>query len=105
MEHARPFTIEGDGIRLTLRVKPRAGRNALEGLANIGGRTALQVRLAAVPVDGAANKALIAFMATTLGVRKSDIEILSGDTNRLKLLHIAGDTARLSERIAAILAE
>ena len=103
MDRALPFTIEAEGIRLALRVKPRAGRNAVEGVTTVGGRAALQVRLAAVPVDGAANKALIAFMATTLGVRKADIEILSGDSSRLKLLHVAGDPALLSERIAAAL--
>jgi uncharacterized protein (TIGR00251 family) len=63
------------------------------------GRSALQLRLAAPPVDGAANKALIAFLADALDLRKSDIVIRSGETSRLKVLHLGGDTTAIIARL------
>ena len=58
------------------------------------------IRLAAPPVDGAANDALIAFLATTFGVPRRAISILSGDRGRQKRVAIAGATA---EAVAAAL--
>ena len=93
-----PFTISTDGARLTVRLTPRAKRDALGGLVDAGdGRMALSVRLAAPPVEGAANRALIAFLADRLGVPKSAISIDSGEKSRLKIVRIAGtDATRIS---------
>ena len=52
----------------------------------------LKIRLTAPPVDNAANEALVRFLAGVLGVPKSDIEILSGQTSRQKTLRISGIT-------------
>ncbi len=68
---------------------PRAARNALDGVVE----GALRVRLIAPPVEGAANKALIAFLATTLGVPKRDIAVVTGERGRHKLIRITGLTA------------
>lgn len=68
------------------------------------GRSLLKLRLKAPPVDGAANGALIAFLAEKLGLRKADITIRSGETGRTKLLHLAGDSAVLLEKLEAWLA-
>ena len=57
------------------------------------GRTAIGVKLAAPPVDGAANAALTLFLATCLGVPRSAVEILSGEKSRLKIVRVAGCTA------------
>jgi uncharacterized protein len=54
------------------------------------GRPALAVRLAAAPVDGAANKALTSFVAAALGVPRSAVRIISGENSRFKRLRIAG---------------
>jgi hypothetical protein len=59
------------------------------------GRAALQIRLSAPPVEGAANVALIAFLAETLEMRKADISIRSGQTSRVKILHLSGDSATI----------
>ena len=62
----------------------------------------LKVRVAAPPVDGAANFALIALLAKAMSVPKSAISIASGKTARVKTMEIAGDVAELRDRLALI---
>ena len=81
---------------LDIHVIPRARRSEVAG--ERGG--ALLVRLAAPPVEGAANDALIEFLATTLGLPRRDIHIVSGERSRRKRVAIAGMTA---EQVRAIL--
>jgi uncharacterized protein YggU (UPF0235/DUF167 family) len=78
-------------LRLAVRLTPRGGREAIDGWAVDGdGRPYLKVRVAAPPVEGAANVALIAFLAKALGLPKSSLTIASGAGARLKLIDIAG---------------
>ena len=82
--------------RLAVRLTPRGGREAVEGWAVDGdGRPYLKVRVAAPPVEGAANAALLALLAKTLGVPKSSLSIASGAGARLKLVDV-GDCDALS---------
>jgi len=82
---------------LQVRVQPRASQNALVGWQ----AGALKVRLTAPPVEGAANVALVAFLAEQLQVRRSEIELLSGDTGRNKRLGIRSLSAEeLDARLA-----
>jgi len=74
------------GVELDVRVIPRAKRTEAAGLRN----GALVVRLAAPPVDGAANTALVAFLASTLGVPSRAVQLLSGERGRQKRILIAG---------------
>ena len=87
-----PYSLDADGsARLAVRLTPRAEKDELRGLVDTGGgRAALAVRVAAPPVDGAANQALIAFLARKLDVPKSSIRLVSGETSRLKILRISG---------------
>ena len=86
-----PVSADGEGgARLRVRVTPRAKRTALAGLADIDGKPALAIRLAAPPVDGAANKALLGFLADALKMPKSALRIVSGETSRLKIVAIRG---------------
>ena len=71
---------------LEIRVIPRAGRSGFAGLRD----GALLVRLAAAPVDGAANDELIALIAKTLRIPKRDVTIVSGERSRSKRIRIAG---------------
>ena len=97
---AKPYTVMAGGVRLAVRLTPRAGRDGVDGIGmGADGRAMLRVRLAAPPVDGAANEALIDFLANTLGVRKKDIVIRSGQAGRLKILEIVGDTAALRAKL------
>ncbi|MER2265096.1 DUF167 family protein [Methylobacterium oxalidis] len=99
-----PWTIDGEGLRLSVRLTPRGGRDALDGVGTgADGPAVLQVRVAAPPVEGAANAALIALLAEALRTRRSDIVVLSGETARLKVLRLAGDGPALAERLAAVL--
>jgi uncharacterized protein (TIGR00251 family) len=78
-----------DGAILALKVIPRAGRTALAGTRN----GALLVRLAAAPVDGAANDALIAWLADVLDVPKQQLALISGSHSRSKRVKVIGMTA------------
>jgi len=73
-------------VDLEIRVIPRAGRSGFAGLRD----GALLVRLAAAPVDGAANDELIALLAKALRIPKRDITIVSGERSRSKRIRIAG---------------
>jgi len=73
-------------VDLEIRVIPRAGRSGFGGLRD----GALLVRLAAAPVDGAANDELIALLAKTLRIPKRNITIVSGERSRSKRVRIAG---------------
>src|SRR3954463_6388612 len=98
----KPYAAAEGGVRLAVRVVPRAGRDGVDGIVqDAEGRPLLKLRLAAPPVEGAANAALIAFLAQTLCLRKADITIRSGETGRTKLLHLAGDSAILLKRLDA----
>ena len=80
--------LAGDGADavLTLHVQPGAKRTELAGMHG----EALKIRLAAPPVDGRANDCLIGFIAKTLDVAKSRVELLSGASSRAKRLRILG---------------
>lgn len=69
-----------DGLLFTITVQPRSSKNAVVGRHG----DTLKVKLTAPPVDGAANKACVAFLAKQLGVAKSQMEIVSGQTARTK---------------------
>lgn len=101
-----PWTVDGEGLRLSVRLTPRGGRDALGGIGTgADGRAVLQVRVAALPLEGAANAALVALLAEALRMRRSDIAVLSGETARMKVLRLAGDGPALAGRLAAVLGD
>ena len=102
----RPFSVAAGGVRLAVRLTPRAKRNGIDGIVlGADDRPALQLRVAAPPVEGAANAALIAFIAGALELRKSDIRIVSGQTARVKILELSGDGAAIMARLNAWIAQ
>ncbi len=81
-------------------VKPRAKRNQIVGLRE----SALHVSLTAPPVEGKANEALVGLLAELLGVRRKQIEIVSGLHSRHKVIRVADiDTAELRRRVEELL--
>ena len=77
------------GVTLAVRVTPRARKNEIVSIAG----KAIKVKLAAPPVEGAANAALCAFLAEQLGVRKSAVTLVAGQTSRHKVVRVEGVTA------------
>jgi len=73
---------DDDGLLLPVRVQPGAARQALEGEHQ--GR--LKVALNAPPEKGKANKALLRYLAKTLGISRTSVALVSGHTNRNKLV-------------------
>ena len=101
----KPYAAVEGGVRLALRLTPRAARNGVDGIVqDSDGRPLLKLRLVAPPVDGAANEALIAYLAKALSLRLADITIRSGETGRVKILHLAGDGAAILQKLDAWLA-
>ncbi len=88
---------EAGALVFSVRVAPRASRSAVLGVHE----GALKVALTAPPVDGAANAALIAFLAKSLGVPKRDVIIEQGETSRSKRLRVAGVTRAQLEALLA----
>ena len=82
------ITSTAEGVELTVRVIPRARTTEISGERD----GALGVRVAAPPVEGAANDALVAFFAAALRVPRRAIRILSGERGRQKRIAIAGVT-------------
>ena len=76
-------------VVLEVVVQPRASRTRPVG--EHGGR--LKIQLAAPPVDGEANRALVEFLAEALGIRKGDVTIERGETGRRKTVRVAGVAA------------
>ena len=82
-----PFlTDTPDGAVLSLRIIPRAAKNAIQGVHG----DALKIRLCAPPVEGAANSALVEFISDVLSIPRARIQLLSGQTSRNKRVLLAG---------------
>ena len=77
---------DGDGVTLRLHVQPGARKTELAGRHG----DALKIRLAAPPVDGKANACLIAYLADRLGVAKSAVSLVSGESARAKRVRVGG---------------
>src|SRR6266571_5672625 len=86
MSPATGKRVVGPHVTLSLRVQPRASRNAVVGWTG----DTLNIRLTAPPVEGAANDACLAFLADLLDLPQSHIEILKGVRSRNKVIRITG---------------
>ena len=92
-----PFRASAEGTRIAVRVQPRASRNEVAGLYG----KELRIRLTAPPVDGAANGALIEFLAEKLRLARSEITLVSGQGGRSKVVLARGITpAEAAQRLA-----
>lgn len=85
-------------VRLSVRVQPRASRDAIAGVHE----GALKVALTAPPVEGEANAALVQLLAKVLGVAKRDVRLVAGEKSRRKTLEIIGvDVAQVRAKLGA----
>jgi uncharacterized protein len=77
-----------NGVVLSVKLQPRAKANEIEGpLGN-----ELKIKITAPPVDGAANEALLRFLAKRLGRQRASIQLLQGKTSQHKKVHLSGVT-------------
>jgi uncharacterized protein YggU (UPF0235/DUF167 family) len=101
----RPWAAVAGGVSLSVRLTPKGGRDAIDGIEQLAdGRAVLKARVAVAPSEGAANDALIRLIAKQLCVPPRDVALGAGASSRLKRLAIAGDPPRLIaalEKIAA----
>lgn len=75
-----------ESCQIRVRVSPRSSRNKIEAV----GPDEFKVWVTAPPVDGEANEAVCVLIAKTLGITKSNVSVVSGDTSRNKTLRIEG---------------
>jgi uncharacterized protein (TIGR00251 family) len=100
---AAAWIATGDGLILTVRLTPKGGRDAIDGLERLAdGRMVLKARVRAPPSEGAANAALIRLLAQVFAVRPGAVSLLAGATARIKRVGIAGDPAALAAVAARI---
>jgi uncharacterized protein (TIGR00251 family) len=95
-----PFSPVSDGVRIRLRVQPRARRNRVGGLApEADGGTALRVAVTAPPEDGKANAAVVGQLAEAWKLPKSSLSVVAGAADRRKTIHLQGDPRRLMQAL------
>ena len=87
-ERISPISRHGGGSAIAIHVTPRASRSTLEESTD----GLLRVRIAAPPVDGAANVVLLRFLADVLHVPRSQLKIVSGKSSRRKVVMVDGLT-------------
>jgi uncharacterized protein (TIGR00251 family) len=88
----RPWSATAQGVVLTVRLTPKGGRDAVEGIGQLSdGRSVLKARVRAAATEGSANSALLKLIAKTLSVPLRDVSLQAGATARVKRLSIAGD--------------
>jgi uncharacterized protein len=92
----KPWVQLADGIALDVRLTPRSGRDAIEGVERrADGRTVLKAKVRAAPFEGQANEALCRLLAHELGLAPRRVEIAAGEGARIKRLRITGDPRML----------
>lgn len=91
-----------NGVTVRIRLTPKARREGTEGIyTDSEGEESLKIAVNAPPADGLANKALIALLSKLWKIPKSSFKIISGATDRNKVLAIEGNEGGLFERLCA----
>jgi uncharacterized protein (TIGR00251 family) len=100
-----PWTALPGGLALSLRLTPKGGRDAIDGVARLAdGRSVLKVRVRAPASDGAANAALVALLARALRTAPRTVRIVAGASGRRKQVTVEGDAASLAAALEKSLA-
>jgi hypothetical protein len=98
-----PWQLAADGLLLTVRLTPKAGRDAIDGIEQMtDGRSVLKARVRAAASDGEANAALVRLVARSLAVAPRQVSLIAGATARLKRLKIEGSAPALARSLATI---
>jgi uncharacterized protein len=101
-----PWIAVADGLRLSVRLTPKGGRDAIDGVGTLAdGGKVLQARVRAAPSEGEANAALIGLLAKKLGVAARDVRLEAGASARLKRIKVFGNGAALAARLDRMVRE
>ncbi len=99
----RPWAVCADGLLVTVRLTPRGGRDAIEGIeSRADGRCVLKARVRAAATEGEANDALTRLLASTAGVAPRAVHLVGGATSRIKRVHIGGDPRAIAAALTGI---
>jgi uncharacterized protein len=106
MPARRPWRVALPGLSLTVRVTPKGGRDAIDGIADLAdGTCVLKVRVRAAASDGEANAALLRVLAQALDVPVREVSLVAGGRGRVKRLQIGGAGAGLAVVLEKLCAE
>jgi len=100
---ARPWAVTPDGLAVTVRLTPRGGRDAIDGIEQRSdGQCVLKARVRAAATEGEANAALVALLARAASVPPRDVALVGGATARIKRLTITGHGPTLAAALEKI---
>lgn len=101
--HRGWFRRRSDGVRVSIKVTPRAARGGIKGVEiDARGDAYLAVRVAAPPENGKANAETVRLLARRLGVANRDLSVVHGMSGRRKVLHLRGAPETLSAKLEAL---
>jgi len=91
-------------VRVSIRVRPGASRTLVAGAYGAGADARLVVAVTSRAVDGAATEAALRAIAEAVGIRRSDVELVSGHTSRNKVVALRGNPSELKQAIERLMA-
>ncbi|HLN36903.1 MAG TPA: DUF167 family protein [Xanthobacteraceae bacterium] len=95
-----PWTHSADGVIVDVRLTPRGGRDAIEGIERrADGRVVLKARVRAAPFEGQANTALCRLLADVLDTAPRQVTLVAGATARVKRIRITGAANAIVEKL------
>lgn len=101
----RPWQQTSEGVNVAVRLTPKGGRDAIDGLETLSdGRAVLKARVRVAPSEGEANEALCRLIAKSVGVPPRDVVVVAGAAARIKRLTISGDGPTLMAALEKICA-
>ena len=104
---ARPWAVTPAGLLVVVRLTPRGGRDAIDGIEQrADGQCVLKARVRSAATEGEANAALVALLARAVHVPSRDVALVGGATARIKRLTIAGHgptIAKVLEKAAGVI--
>jgi uncharacterized protein len=101
----QPIAAAADGVRVAVRLTPRARSDRLDGVAQLtDGIPVLKISVTAPPTENRANDALLQLLSREWRVPRRDLAIAAGQKSRTKIVHVAGEPAALMKRLGAALA-
>jgi hypothetical protein len=100
-----PWQATPDGIVLAVRVTPKGGRDAIEGVVRMAdGQRVIKARVRAPASEGEANAALLRLFASSLDVAPRQVSLVAGASARTKRIKVAGAVGALTAALARVLA-